>query len=51
MDGWNTIREIVDRRLHDGNSIKECITDCATKPLNPLELIGTIKGLAEVRKG
>ncbi len=67
MDGWDTIREIVDQGLYDGNvilmltgksepdlkmeGIQEYVTDYVTKPFDPLELIGTIRYLAELRKG
>lgn len=55
MDGWDTIREMVDRGLHDGNLIimltamneptvkmhglEEYVTDYITKPFTPNEFI------------
>jgi DNA-binding response OmpR family regulator len=54
LDGWDTIREIVDRRLYPGNLIvmltgmgepdarmdglQEYVTDYLTKPFGPVEL-------------
>ena len=59
MDGWDTIREIVDRGLNDGNVIimltamneptvkmdglQEYVVDYITKPFNPHEFIEKLK--------
>jgi DNA-binding response OmpR family regulator len=67
MDGWDTIREIVDRDLYEGNiilmltgksepdnkmeGIQEYVTDYVTKPFNGRELIGTVRYLAAIQKG
>ena len=58
MDGWDTIREIVNRRLYDGNiiimltgmnepdnkmeGVQEYVTDYMTKPFHPNELMDSI---------
>ena len=67
MDGWDTIREIVQRGLYDGNiilmltgksepdnkmeGIQEYVTDYVTKPFNGRELIDTVRYLAGIQKG
>lgn len=67
MDGWDTIRAIVDRNLYNGNIIvmltakgepdnkmdglQEYVTDYITKPFNPMALIDTVNYLAALRKG
>lgn len=58
MDGWDTIRRIVERGLYEGNlilmltamdepddkmnGIQEYITDYITKPFMPMELLDTV---------
>jgi DNA-binding response OmpR family regulator len=67
LDGWDTIREIVDRGLYEGNvilmltgksepdnkmeGIQEYVTDYVTKPFNSRQLIDTVTYLAALRKG
>ena len=62
MDGWQTIQEIVDRELLEGNiivmltgrsapgpeaeSLKEYVIDYVTKPFDPHELVATVKTYA-----
>ena len=59
MNGWDTIRKIVENDLYDGNivvmltaldapdnkmdGIQEYVTDYLTKPFNPGELMETIR--------
>lgn len=66
MDGWDTIREVVERGLYDGNIIimltakcepdakmeglQEYVTDYVTKPFNPMELLDSVTHLAALRK-
>jgi DNA-binding response OmpR family regulator len=66
MDGWDTIREIVERGLYDGNVIlmltgksepdqkmeglQEYVTDYVTKPFDPRELVGCVRYLAEIQQ-
>lgn len=58
MDGWDTIRAMVDRGLYEGNvvimltameepdgkmeGIQEYVTDYLTKPFNPAELLEVV---------
>ena len=67
MDGWDTIREIVERGLYPGNiilmltgksepdykmeGIQEYVTDYVTKPFDALELIDTVRDLVALGKG
>ena len=67
MDGWDTIREIVERGMYEGNvilmltgksepdnkmeGIQEYVTDYVTKPFNSRQLIDTVTYLAALRKG
>jgi len=66
MDGWDTIREIVERGLYEGNVIlmltgksepdykmdglQEYVTDYVTKPFDPRALVGSVRYLAEIRE-
>ncbi|MDD2271312.1 MAG: response regulator [Desulfuromonadaceae bacterium] len=59
MNGWDTIRKMVERGLYDGNlivmltamdspdnemdGIQEYVTDYLTKPFNPEQLLETIQ--------
>jgi CheY-like chemotaxis protein len=67
MDGWDTIRHIVERGLYEGNiivmltavgepdckmeGIQEYVTEYITKPFNPKTLIETVTCLAGFQKG
>ena len=64
MDGWDTIREIVDRELYAGNLIvmltgmgepddkmdglQEYVTDYMTKPFGPDQLVGALHNYLEL---
>jgi DNA-binding response OmpR family regulator len=67
MDGWDTIRQIVERGLYDGNIITMLtaksepdskmdglqiyVTDYITKPFDSMQLIETVSYLDTLRKG
>ena len=67
MDGWDTIRAIVEGGLYTGNIIvmltakgepdnkmeglQEYVTDYITKPFNPMALIDSVKYLSALRQG
>ena len=67
MDGWDTIKEIVDRGLLEGNIIamltakpepdvklielKECVLDYITKPVDKENLISIVKGYSDYFEG
>ena len=66
MNGWDTIRRIVDADLYDGNiivmltaldapdnkmeGIQEYVTDYLTKPFNPNDLLETLQYYFEILK-
>ena len=59
MDGWDTINNIVERGLYEGNiilmltakrepdekmrKIQDYVTDYITKPFNPMELLDMVE--------
>lgn len=66
-DGWDAIKEIVDRNLYDGNvvamltakdypdqkmeGLKEYVIDYITKPYDNEEIVATVKGYLEIIGG